>query len=48
MVQVAHGVEVNIVCNDLIQKGCHSAFFALVAEVDDWVEENSVSMWYEA
>ena len=48
MVQVAHGVEVNIVCNDLIQKGCHSPYFTLVSEVPDWLEENCVSMLKEA
>ena len=48
MVQTVHGVEVNIVCNDLIQKGCHSPYFTLVFEVPDWLEENCVSALKEA
>lgn len=48
MVQTAHGVEVNIVCSDLIQKGRHSPYFALVSEVPDWLEENCVSALKEA
>lgn len=48
MVQVAHNMDVNIVCNDFIQKGRHSPYFTLVSEEPDWLEENCVSVLKEA
>lgn len=43
MVQVVNRAEVNIVCNDLIQRGTDSPYFAPVSMIPDWLEENCVS-----
>lgn len=47
MVQVIHHAEVNMVCNDLIQKGTGSPYFTPISAIPDWLEENCVSVLKE-